>query len=63
VKESKVLGLTGLSSVDKTLPDTPTITETRSEENDGPVGILSFQHPLSSLADPGCLSRIQIFPI
>ncbi len=40
VKESKVLGLTGLSYVDKTLPDTPTVTETRSEEDDGPVCIL-----------------------
>ncbi len=34
VKESKVLGLTGLSYVDKTLPDAPTVTETRSEEDD-----------------------------
>ncbi len=34
VKESKVLGLAGLSYVDKTLPDTPTLTETRSEEDD-----------------------------
>jgi hypothetical protein len=35
VKESKVVGLTGLSYVDKTLPDTPTVTENRSEEDDG----------------------------
>jgi hypothetical protein len=29
VRKSKVMGLAGLSYVDKTLPDTPTLQETR----------------------------------